>query len=155
MRIITITQNVQKVNFVRRDAINRVSTTYNKNMDRVAGIRGAITVKENTASCIVSATKVLISEIFFQNKIDKSKVINIIFTVTDDLDLVNPATAAREEFKLDLVPMLCVQEIKLKNGLQKCIRVLVQIHSDVPLSDVKHVYLEGATNLRPDLSYEI
>jgi chorismate mutase len=122
-------------------------------MEKLICIRGAITVKENSLLEIKNATKQLISELFNQNKIDKSQITNIIFTVTDDLDLLNPATVAREEFELDNVPMLCVQEMKLKKGLQLCIRILMQVYS----SDlqVKHVYLGEAANLRPDLSFEI
>lgn len=122
-------------------------------MEKLVSIRGAITVKENSLLEIKNATKQLISELFNQNKIDKSQITNIIFTVTDDLDLLNPATVAREEFKLGNVPMLCVQEMKLKKGLPLCIRILMQAYS----SDlqIKHVYLGEAANLRPDLSFEI
>ena len=128
-------------------------------MERLVSIRGAITVKENFLTEIKNATKHLMHDIFNQNKIDKSKIINIIFTVTDDLDLLNPATVAREEFKLVSIPMLCLQEMKLRKGLPRCIRVLIQTYVDSSdlQSDlqIKHVYLGEAANLRPDLSYEI
>ena len=121
-------------------------------MRRIASIRGAITVKENSVKEIKTATVQLIKEIFKQNDLNESKIINIIFTVTDDLNILNPATIARKEFKIELTPMLCIQEMKVKNGLQKCIRVMMQINSEIPKKQIKHVYLGEAADLRPDLT---
>ena len=121
-------------------------------METIVSIRGAITVADNSVKEIKTATITLIKELFKQNKLDKSKITNIIFTVTDDIDEINPATIAREEFKLELIPMLCLQEMKLKNGLKKCIRVMVNVYSELTKEQVKHAYLGGAENLRPDLS---
>lgn len=124
-------------------------------MEKLISIRGAITVKENSPAEIKSAAKQLINEIFNHNKIDKSKIINIIFTITEDLDSLNPATVAREEFKLGSVPMLCVQEMKLRKALPRCIRLLIQTYVDSSDLQIKHIYLGEAVNLRPDLSHEL
>ena len=124
-------------------------------MEKILSIRGATTVNENSVKEIKTSVIQLINEIFKQNKIDKSNIINIIFTVTNDLDLINPATVVREEFELDIVPMLCVQEMKVKNGLPKCIRVMIQITATQTKNEVKHVYLGDAANLRPDLSFDV
>ncbi len=124
-------------------------------MEKVVSIRGAITVAENSVKEIKTATITLIKELFNQNKLDKSKIINIIFTVTDDIDEINPATIAREEFKLNLIPMLCLQEMKIKNSLAKCIRVMINVYSELTKEQVKHTYLGKAANLRPDLSYDL
>ena len=121
-------------------------------MENIVSIRGAITVKENSVKEIKNATKKLLNEIFTQNNIQEEKVINIIFTVTDDLDVLNPATVARKDFKIDSIPMLCVQEMKVKDGLPKCIRVMIQVgaYHGKP-NKIQHVYLGEAVNLRPDL----
>ncbi len=124
-------------------------------MNTIVSIRGAITVNENSVKEIKSAITRLLNELFTQNNLKEEKIINIIFTVTDDLDILNPATVAREEFKIDLIPMLCMQEMKVKDGLQKCIRVMVQAYSNLKKEQVKHVYLGNATNLRPDLNLDI
>ncbi|OGI20734.1 MAG: chorismate mutase [Candidatus Melainabacteria bacterium RIFCSPHIGHO2_02_FULL_34_12] len=121
-------------------------------MEKLASIRGAITVKENSIKEIKNSTTLLLTELLKQNKLDKSKIINIIFTVTDDINELNPATVSREEFQLDSVPILCVQEMKIKNGLPKCIRVLIQTYTELKKEEIKHVYLGGAENLRPDIS---
>ena len=124
-------------------------------MEKIISIRGAITVKENNVKEIKIAMSKLINELFKQNKLDESKIINIVFTVTDDLDAINPATVVREEFKLDLTPMLCVQEMKVKNGLPRCIRIMINAYTTLSKDNVKHVYLGEAENLRPDLGIEI
>ena len=120
-------------------------------MEKIVSIRGAITVVDNSVKEIKTATITLIKELFNQNKLDKSKITNIIFTVTDDLNEINPATITREEFKLELIPMLCLQEMKLKNGLPRCIRVMVNVQSELTKEQIKHTYLDKASNLRPDL----
>lgn len=121
-------------------------------MEKFQSIRGATTVKENSIKEIKTSVSLLIDEIFKQNKLDKLNIINIIFTVTDDLDSINPATIVREEFKLDTTPMLCVQEMKVKNGLPKCIRVMINIYTALSKEMIKHVYLGEAEGLRPDLT---
>ena len=121
-------------------------------MEKPLSIRGAITVNENSVKEIKTALKNLLSEIFKQNKLDKSKITNIIFTVTDDIDAINPATVAREELKLDSIPMLCVQEMKVPNDLPRCIRVMVNVYSEITKENVKHIYLGSANELRPDLT---
>ena len=120
-------------------------------MDRVVSIRGAITVKENSVKEIKGGVKQLLNDIFTQNNIQEEKVINIIFTVTDDLNALNPATVTREEVKIGSIPMLCVQEMKVKDGLPRCIRIMVQIYSDLKKEQIKHIYLGEAATLRPDL----
>ncbi len=124
-------------------------------MDQIVSIRGAITVKENSIVEIKSATKELLNEIFKLNNLEEAKIINLLFTVTKDLTVINPATIARQELKLDTLPMLCVQEMEVINGLTKCIRVMIQTYISLPKDKIKHVYLEGASTLRPDLNYEI
>ncbi|MCY7797776.1 chorismate mutase, partial [Bacillus spizizenii] len=37
-------------------------------------------------------------------------------------------------------------------GLKKCIRVMMTVQTDVPQEQIRHVYLEKAVVLRPDLS---
>lgn len=124
-------------------------------MERIVGIRGAITVKENTVKEIKTAACFLISELLKQNKLEEEKILNIIFTVTSDLDSVNPATAVREELKLGSTAMLCVQEMKVRNSLPMCIRVLVQAYTNLTKDKIKHIYLGEAENLRPDLTMDV
>lgn len=113
-------------------------------------VRGAITVEKNTRSEILKAVKELLTVVLESNQISLEEMVSIIFTTTADLDSVYPAVAARE-MGLDLVPLLCFQEMKVKNSLAKCIRIMIYINRDCSLEEIKHVYLRKAVYLRPDL----
>jgi len=121
-------------------------------MKRIISVRGAITVKENTIADIKEATLQLLNNIFKDNHLNESEIINIIFTVTDDIDAINPATITREDLRIQNTPLICVQEMNVKNGLKKCIRVMMQAYSNSTKENVKHIYLGEAANLRPDLT---
>jgi len=121
-------------------------------MEKLVSIRGATSVKENTTSEIKKSVIELLTEILKQNNIETEKIVNIIFTVTHELDAIHPATVIREEFEFAMIPMLCTQEVKVKDDLPKCIRVMMQVYSTLTKEKVKHIYLNEASGLRPDLS---
>lgn len=113
-------------------------------------VRGAISVISNTKNNILKATKKLLKEILKVNNIVEEEIVCINFTATYDLNKVYPAVAARE-IGLNLIPLLCYQEMKVVGSLEKCIRVMVYINRDCKLNEIKHVYLKKAKKLRPDL----
>lgn len=113
-------------------------------------IRGAITIKNDTKSAIASATKMLLKNMVSGNKISKEEIVSVIFTVTRDIKSDFPANAARQ-MGWQFVPMICANEIPVPSGIKKCIRVLMTVNSNKQQKAIKHVYLEGAASLRPDL----
>ncbi len=115
------------------------------------GIRGAITVKNNTIEDIKKATITLISEMIEKNNIKTADISHCIFTMTNDLDAAYPAKFVRSELKFDLVPLLCFNELNIQNGLKMCLRILIIINTEKTQEEIKHIYLEGAKILRPDL----
>lgn len=116
----------------------------------VRGVRGAITVKKNERDAIVFATEMLLEKIVSINRIRVEDIACIIFSVTDDLTKEFPAIAARELGWL-YTPLMCTNEIKVVGSLKKCVRVLMTVNSEKKQHEMKHVYLEGAKKLRPDL----
>lgn len=111
------------------------------------GIRGAITVEENTIEAIKAGTLKLLDEIIEKNNVDKSMISHVIFTVTPDLTAAFPAKFARLERDWTDVAMLCFNEAQIDGAIEKCIRVLIVINCEeyfVP----QYVYLKGASNLR-------
>jgi chorismate mutase len=86
-----------------------------------------------------------------ENSVVKDDLVSIIFTATVDLTSQFPAAAARE-LGLGDVPLLCSVEIDVPNALPRVIRVLMHINSDKSLSQIKHIYLHGATALRKDIA---
>lgn len=115
------------------------------------GIRGAITIDENKKDLIIEGTIRLLSEIIESNKIHEDDIVSIFFSVTEDLNATFPARAARTIGLTD-TPLLCFHEIRVPDGLEKCIRILMHINSNKNKSDIKHIYLEKAESLRPDIS---
>lgn len=111
------------------------------------GIRGAITVKENSAAAIRDAVIKLLSEMVKRNNIDINLISHAIFTFTSDLNADFPAKYARVELNWKDVPMLCFNEIDVPGALKMCLRVLIVINCGEEF-EPEFVYLEGAENLR-------
>lgn len=117
----------------------------------IISIRGAITVSENSVYDILDGTRELLIEIEKVNKIDKDRVISIIFTCTSDLDKAYPAKAARE-LGYTNVGLMCFNEMHVEGNLNRCIRLMVFCDLNIEQKDVKHIYLRDAKILRPDLN---
>lgn len=111
------------------------------------GIRGAITVENNSETAIKTAVLELLSELIAINKIDKDNISHVIFTMTEDLNAAFPAKFARIDFGWTDVAMMCFNELKVIGALEKCIRVLVVVNCDEKFTP-QFVYLKGAKNLR-------
>jgi chorismate mutase len=116
----------------------------------VRAIRGAITVNENTREDILKATRELLNEIILKNELEQDDIISAIFTLTNDLNAVFPAVAARELGWTD-ISLMCTNEICVPGSLEKCVRVLIHFNTEKSNKDINHVYLKGAEKLRPDL----
>lgn len=114
----------------------------------IKAIRGAITT-ENTREQIFLDTITLINEILNVNKIKINDIVSIIFSATKDINEAYPAEAVRS-MGIDSIPMMCFQEMYVKDSLQKCIRVIVFLNCDNS-KEIIHVYLKDAKKLRPDL----
>ena len=117
----------------------------------IRGIRGATTVAADQPELILQATRELLEAILEENEgMNPEDVASALFTVTDDLASTFPAQGARQ-MGWGLVPMLCAREIPVPNSLPRVIRVLVHWNTEVPQSEITHVYLREAVKLRPDL----
>ena len=111
------------------------------------GIRGAITVDENTSNSIEAATLELLGELIKQNGIKKELISHVIFTLTKDLTAAFPAKFARLNLGWDNVAMMCFNEAEVENSISKCLRVMIVINCAENFKP-KYVYLKGAKDLR-------
>ena len=111
------------------------------------GIRGAITVDNNTEDAIKSATLELLNEQISQNKIEVSQISHVIFTLTDDLNAAFPAKFARINLGWNEVAMMCFHELNVPNSLESCLRTLIVVNCDDNFTP-KCVYLKDAAKLR-------
>lgn len=116
------------------------------------GIRGATTASSNTAEDILEATEEMMRAVIALNDLRPEDVASAIFTTTPDLTATFPALAAREIGWLE-VPLMCSHEMGVPGALQKCVRVLLHVNTTKAAPDIKHVYLKGARQLRPEWAY--
>ena len=114
-------------------------------------IRGATQLDSDDRDHLLVSVEELIREIFAQNDVDTDRLVSMILTATPDLHSEFPALAARQ-LGIGDVPLLCAQEIDVDGAMPRVIRVMVHIESDVPRSEIRHVYLRGAAALRRDLA---
>lgn len=112
------------------------------------GIRGATCADANTPEAILAATREMIALIATRNEVEIEDITSAFFTVTDDLDAVHPALAARELGWLDTA-LLCAREIPVPGSLPRCVRVLLHVNTTRTQAEIRHVYLREAVALRP------
>lgn len=117
----------------------------------VRAIRGATTVEKNDADEILNETQKLLNEMAQKNGIVEEDIISIIFTVTQDLNAAFPAVAARN-LGWTSVALMCMNEIDVPGSLKNCIRIMIHINTNKSNDDIKHIYLNGAKVLRPDIN---
>lgn len=117
--------------------------------ERLWAVRGAVQAERNERGAILEATSELIGELISRNGLSPERVVDVIFTCTDDLDAVYPAVAARE-LGLDRVPLLCTREMSVMGSMERVIRMLVHYYAPGD-HEPTHVYLGAAQALRTDL----
>lgn len=123
---------------------------------RLYGIRGA-TGAQNTKESITKNVVQMCSLIFSENKIAAENIVSVQFTITSDLDQMNPASALRRggDCGIDVssIPLFCSQEPHIQGSPEKMIRILVTAYLDDGVT-VNHVYINGGEKLRPDFVKE-
>ena len=115
------------------------------------GIRGATTVDSNDREEILAATTELLELLISRNDLRAGDVASAIFTMTGDLDAEFPAVAARM-LGWSEVALMCTREIPVPGSLRMCIRVLLHVNTERSASEINHVYIHGAVNLRPEFN---
>ena len=118
---------------------------------KMLAIRGATTVASNSKEEILKETSNLIKIIISKNNLNIDNIISMCFTMTKDLDAVYPSLAVREILGIHDIPMLNYEEKHIQGSLDKCIRVMMYINTEKTKTDIKHIYLNNAKNLRKDL----
>lgn len=113
-------------------------------------IRGAITTEENNKEEILEQTRRMLLEIIKRNDLNIEDILSIHFTATKDLDAVYPAVVARE-IGVTEAALMCMQEMYVVGSLTQCIRCAVFCENGKIQKEAKHVYLDKAERLRPDL----
>jgi len=117
---------------------------------QVYGIRGATTIDSNTAANIKKASVELIKELLDKNKIKSKDIVSITISSTGDITKSYPAKHIRECGLTAEAPLFSSLEPNIEGALPLCIRILLHTQGNTILP-VRHIYLHGAKNLRPDI----
>jgi chorismate mutase len=116
----------------------------------VRALRGATTFDVDEVDHVTGRVVDLVTAMLESNDVDHDDLISILFTATDDLTAIFPATAART-MGLGDVPLICARELGISGAKPRCIRILMHLETERSRAELHHVYLEGATSLRDDL----
>ncbi len=116
----------------------------------VRALRGATTVDADSEEQITERVQELLQLLMERNGLVEADIISAIFTSTEDLTSMFPATAARG-IGFGSVPLLSAREIPVPGSCPRCIRVLLHVTTERARGDLRHVYLHDARGLRDDL----
>jgi len=117
---------------------------------QVRALRGATTFENDDVDHVTERVQALVGLMLERNGIDHDDLISILFTATDELHSIFPATAARS-LGLGDVPLICARELDIDGATPRCIRVMMHLTTELTRAELRHVYLEGAVVLRDDL----
>ena len=118
---------------------------------RIYAIRGAI-FAENTRESIQEKAVKVFNAAVEKNGLQSGDIVSLQWTLTKDLDAMNPASALRAGKTLidsSEIPLFCSQEAYVQGGRPKVIRMMLTAYLEKKPS---HVYLDGAEVLRPDFA---
>jgi len=117
----------------------------------VRAVRGATQLEVDEREHLLERTTELVTEVMKANGLSTEDFISIIFTSTSDLVSEFPAYAARQ-LGFDEVPLMCARELEIERSMPRVIRLMAHVETEMPRTEVTHVYLHGAANLRRDLT---
>ena len=115
---------------------------------RLFALRGAAQCK-NEPEDITEQVGRLYDELLARNNLAEPEIVSIFFSVTADLDALNPAAALRKSGRAGEASLFVLQEAASLGGLERTVRALIHCYLDEG-ARVRHVYRNGAEVLRPD-----
>jgi chorismate mutase len=118
---------------------------------RVRAVRGATQLEEDTREHMLERVAEMVTGVMEANDLTVDDFISIIFTATGDLHSEFPAYAARR-LGFDDVPLICARELEIDASMPRVVRMMAHVETHMSRSEVTHVYLHGAANLRRDLT---
>lgn len=116
----------------------------------VRALRGATQLDVDEREHLLDRVAELVQEVLDRNGLTIDDLISVVFTATPDVRSEYPAYAARLIGITD-VPLLCAQELDVAGGMPRVVRVLAHVETSLHRSEIRHVYLHGARELRTDL----
>ena len=117
-------------------------------MKRLYALRGAAQC-ENTVNDICEQVSVMYDELLSSNNLEQNDIVSVVFSVTEDIDAVNPCSALRKTGRGGELALFSCLEPETQGSLERTCRVLIHCYLEEG-SKTHHVYRNGAEVLRPD-----
>jgi chorismate mutase len=117
---------------------------------RLWALRGA-TRCQNEEADMGEQVAALYDELLARNGLEEADIVSLIFSLTGDLDVKNPAACLRQSGRALNLALFVTQEAFVQGGLDRTIRVLVHAYLKEDRRPM-HIYLNGAEALRPDFA---
>ncbi|WP_327227248.1 chorismate mutase [Streptomyces platensis] len=117
----------------------------------VRAVRGAVQLERDDAEHMQEQVGALLTAILERNELRADDLISVWFTATPDLHSDFPAAAARALGITD-VPLICAQELDITGAMERVVRVLAHVETDLSRPGIAHVYLGAAGALRKDIA---
>ncbi|MDR2803045.1 MAG: chorismate mutase [Treponema sp.] len=117
-------------------------------MKKLFALRGAVQCI-NSENDIIKQVTAMYDELLSQNNINEEDIVSLQFSVTDDINAINPAAALRKSGRAEETALFAVQEAKSQGALEHTIRCLMHCYMESCVIP-RHIYRSGAEVLRPD-----
>jgi len=114
-------------------------------------VRGATQLEQDTREQMLGRVTELVQQVMDANGLEVDDFISVIFTATSDLHAEFPAYAARR-LGFGEIPLICARELEIAGSMPRVVRLMAHVETELPRSEVTHVYLHGAAALRSDLT---
>jgi chorismate mutase len=115
---------------------------------RLFALRGA-TQCRNDPEDIAAQVSLLYDAMLQDNRLSETDIVSLIFSITPDIDALNPATALRRSGRAADIALFAVQEARILGGLERTIRIIFHCYLAQD-QQPRHIYRNGAEALRPD-----
>lgn len=117
----------------------------------IRGLRGATTIESDKSELVLEESAKLAIEVAKANNVKPEDITSIIISTTPDITSAFPAKSVRMMEGWQYVPIMCMHEMNVEGALPLCIRVLIHAETDLAQDQIRHIYLNDAVKLRPDL----
>jgi chorismate mutase len=121
-------------------------------MKTLRALRGAFCCK-NDEDDIIRKTASCYDRLLEKNALAEEDIVSLLFSVTPDIDALNPAAALRRSGRGGRLALFVQQEPVFRGSLERVIRLLVHCRLDEGKTP-RHVYQDGAEILRPERSFK-
>lgn len=122
-------------------------------MKRLYALRGAFQCM-NTITDICEQTAMMYDELLNANRLKEGDIVSLIFSVTDDINAINPCTALRKTGRAKDLALFSAREPECGNSLERTVRAIIHCYLEEGAKPC-HVYRNGAEVLRPDRSANV